>query len=72
MKSNNTFNVHALEWIDSHLKVLDQRILPEKIAFDEYDNSHGVAEAITSMRVRGAPAIGIAAAYGVALSAMQH
>ena len=72
MNSKNELNVHALEWTGESLKVLNQRILPETIAFDEYADAPGVAEAITSMRVRGAPAIGIAAAYGVALSVMQH
>ena len=72
MNSKNELNVHALEWTGKSLKVLNQRMLPETIAFDEYTDAPGVAEAITSMRVRGAPAIGIAAAYGVALSVMQH
>ena len=72
MNSKNELKVHALEWTGVSLKVLDQRLLPETIAFDEYTDAPGVAEAITSMRVRGAPAIGIAAAYGVALSVMQH
>ena len=72
MNLKNELKVHALEWTGESLKVLNQRILPETIAFDEYTDVPGVAEAITSMRVRGAPAIGIAAAYGVALSVMQH
>jgi methylthioribose-1-phosphate isomerase len=72
LNSKNELKVHALEWTGVSLKVLNQRILPETIAFDEYTDAPGVAEAITSMRVRGAPAIGIAAAYGVALSVMQH
>lgn len=64
--------VQALQWTGHSLKVLDQRRLPETIAYDEYRDAHGVAEAIKTMRVRGAPAIGIAAAYGVALSVMRH
>ena len=66
MQNNKT--VQALQWTGDTLKVLDQRQLPEKIIYDEYTDAVGVTEAITSMRVRGAPAIGIAAAYGVALS----
>jgi methylthioribose-1-phosphate isomerase len=61
--------VRALRWQDDRLLVLDQRKLPAQILYDEYDSAVGVAEAIASMRVRGAPAIGIAAAYGVALAA---
>ncbi len=72
MNLNNGLKVHALEWTGCSLKVLDQRLLPETIKFDKYDDALGVAYAIRSMQVRGAPAIGIAAAYGVALSVMKH
>lgn len=72
MTTQNSLAVQALQWTGNTLKVLDQRQLPEKIIYDEYQDATGVAEAITSMRVRGAPAIGIAAAYGVALSVRQH
>lgn len=72
MNSKNELKVHALEWTGNSLKVLDQRVLPETIVYQEYRDASGISEAITSMRVRGAPAIGIAAAYSVALSVMQH
>lgn len=68
----NKLAVQALQWNGRALKVLDQRQLPQVVAYDEYTDASGVAEAIRSMRVRGAPAIGIAAAYGVVLSAQQH
>jgi methylthioribose-1-phosphate isomerase len=61
--------VRALHWTGSALRVLDQRQLPAVIAYDDYDTAAGVAEAIQTMRVRGAPAIGVAAAYGVVLAA---
>jgi len=64
--------VQALLWTGTSLRVLDQRQLPEKLVYDEYHDAEGVSETITTMRVRGAPAIGIAAAYGVALSVIQH
>ena len=64
--------VQALIWKDNALSVLDQRQLPSVTHYDDYSDAQGVAEAITSMRVRGAPAIGIAAAYGVVLSLQQH
>ena len=64
----NKLTVQALQWTGDALKVLDQRQLPETIVYDEYTDAAGVAEAIATMRVRGAPAIGIAAAYGVVLS----
>jgi methylthioribose-1-phosphate isomerase len=68
----NNLTVQALQWTGSVLKVLDQRQLPETIVYDEYKDAVGVTEAISTMRVRGAPAIGIAAAYGVALSVRKH
>jgi len=68
----NKLAVQALQWTGNSLKVLDQRQLPERVVYDDYNDAAGVAEAIASMRVRGAPAIGIAAAYGVVLSAYRH
>ena len=72
MNLPKTLSVQALQWTGETLLVLDQRCLPDIIRYDEYSEAPGVAEAITSMRVRGAPAIGIAAAYAVVLSARQH
>ena len=68
----NKLNVHALIWQDNQLSVLDQRQLPEQVHYDIFTTAPEVAEAIKTMRVRGAPAIGIAAAYAVALSVQQH
>jgi methylthioribose-1-phosphate isomerase len=72
MSNPTQLSVQALQWSGHSLKVLDQRLLPEQIRYDEYQDAAGVTEAIASMRVRGAPAIGIAAAYGVVLSVQQH
>jgi len=72
MTQQNTLAVQALQWTGTSLKVLDQRQLPEILVYDDYYNAEGVTEAIATMRVRGAPAIGIAAAYGAALSVIQH
>ena len=72
MMIKKELKVQALEWTGTSLKVLDQRLLPEQISYDEYFDAQGVYAAIKSMRVRGAPAIGIAAGYGVALSVIQH
>jgi methylthioribose-1-phosphate isomerase len=69
---NNKLKVQALEWTGNSVKVLDQRALPEAILFNGYTDALGVTKAIKTMQVRGAPAIGIAAAYGVALSVMAH
>lgn len=72
MTEQNRPNVQALIWTGDSLKVLDQRQLPDVSVYDEYRDAEGVAEAIATMRVRGAPAIGIAAAYGVVLSCLRH
>lgn len=57
----------SLRWTGEHLEMLDQRLLPEQIVFLSLNEAEEVWEAIFSMKVRGAPAIGIAAAYGVYL-----
>ncbi|NLI69316.1 MAG: S-methyl-5-thioribose-1-phosphate isomerase [Firmicutes bacterium] len=59
-------------WDDKarNLKLLDQRILPHRILYHHCHNADDVARAIASMVVRGAPAIGICAAFGLALEAL--
>ncbi len=61
-----------IRWTNNQLKLLDQRILPLDITWLTYSSAETVAQAITDMVVRGAPAIGITAAYGVVLSAIEH
>jgi methylthioribose-1-phosphate isomerase len=58
-----------LNWAGTHLELLDQRQLPERIEYLRLTTPEEVWDAIRSLAVRGAPAIGIAAAYGVALGA---
>ena len=58
----------AIEWNGQTLSLLDQRRLPGAVNYIELDDAQAVAEAISDMVVRGAPAIGIAAAYGAAMS----
>jgi len=68
--STATFDrVRAVEWDNDRLKLLDQRYLPLREAYLHCDTVAAVAQAIGDMVVRGAPAIGIAAAYGVVLAA---
>ncbi len=61
--------VRAIEWVDGKLRILDQSKLPREQIFADLDDYRGVVLAIKEMRVRGAPAIGVAAAYGIALAA---
>jgi methylthioribose-1-phosphate isomerase len=64
--------VRALQWIDAGLRLLDQRLLPHKEVYLDCSHVEGVARAISHMVVRGAPAIGITAAYGVVLAARER
>ncbi len=59
----------AIEWLDDKLRILDQSKLPHEVSFIDLVDYHDVALAIREMKVRGAPAIGLAAAYGIALGA---
>jgi len=59
----------AIEWLDGKLRILDQSKLPGEQIFADLDNYHDVVLAIKEMRIRGAPAIGVAGAYGIALGA---
>ena len=63
--------VETLRWTHNKLEMIDQRILPAAFEYLAYDSAETVAEGIRSMVVRGAPAIGVAAAYGVALEALK-
>ncbi|QIK37963.1 S-methyl-5-thioribose-1-phosphate isomerase [Caldichromatium japonicum] len=58
----------AVRWHEGRLYLLDQRLLPERAEFVGYDQAAEVAHAIRTMVVRGAPAIGVTAAYGVVLA----
>jgi methylthioribose-1-phosphate isomerase len=68
--------VETLRWnaAAGQIEMIDQRVLPARVEFPGYDSAGTVAAAIRSMVVRGAPAIGCAAAYGVAVEArrLQH
>lgn len=60
-------NFKTLEWVNNKLRLLDQTRLPEELVYIDCEDHKSVASAIKSLQVRGAPAIGIAAAYGVVL-----
>jgi len=59
----------TLRWRNSRLEMLDQRALPAAINYLAYTSAAETAAGIRDMVVRGAPAIGVAAAYGIALEA---
>ena len=66
-----TENYKSVEWLGERLMIIDQTRLPQHEIYLELANYHQVAEAIKSLKVRGAPAIGVAAAYGIALGAQK-
>jgi methylthioribose-1-phosphate isomerase len=61
--------VRPIEWKEGRLSLLDQRWLPHEVKHVDCTTSSEVAAAIREMIVRGAPAIGVAAAYGMVLAA---
>jgi len=65
--TNRTETLHWVGNADGYLKMIDQTLLPTKLVEIECRDVASVWEAIKSLRVRGAPAIGIAAAYGVVI-----
>jgi len=59
--------IKTIEWRDDSVRMIDQRLLPTREVIRTYHDYRGVARAIKTMVIRGAPAIGVAAAMGVAL-----
>src|SRR5450759_2686477 len=62
--------IETLRWKKGRLEMIDQRVLPARFEYLPFASAAEVAEGIRAMVVRGAPAIGCAAAYGVALEAL--
>jgi methylthioribose-1-phosphate isomerase len=63
--------IRAVQWQGDHLRLLDQRLLPREERWIDCSDASQITQAIKDLVVRGAPAIGIAAAWGVALAAKQ-
>ncbi len=70
MGTSMNAGVQTLRWVDDRLEMIDQRVLPSEFRYLSFRTAQEVAEGIRSMVVRGAPAIGCATAYGVALEAL--
>lgn len=62
-------NFKAIEPVGNKLKILDQRRLPREVRYNEYDDYRDIIESIKTLEVRGAPAIGIAGAFALAIAA---
>lgn len=61
-----------LERVGNKLRIIDQTSLPEELIYLEFDDYKGIIDAIKCLKVRGAPAIGITAAYGLAVAMQQR
>src|SRR6516225_9264374 len=67
LRMENRVTFKTIEWTDDGVRMIDQTRLPGQEVYRNYTDYLGVAEAIRSMVIRGAPAIGVAAAMGIAL-----
>jgi methylthioribose-1-phosphate isomerase len=65
------YTVEPIRWTDEGVVILDQRRLPDEVVYHTYTDYRDVAKSIKEMEIRGAPAIGLAGAMGVALG-VQH
>ena len=61
----------TIEWRGDRVRILDQRKLPQAVRYLDCQNASSVAKAIRTMAIRGAPAIGVAAAMGIAIAAQK-
>jgi len=64
-------NIKTIEWVDNCSRMVDQTLIPREFKLVDIKTSQGMYDAIKTMIVRGAPAIGIAGAHGVVLAAME-
>ena len=58
----------TVEWRDGAVRLIDQRLLPGRLEFIDCRTVEEVCEAISSLAVRGAPALGASGGYGIALA----
>lgn len=66
-----TSKIRTIEWIDNYSRMVDQTKFPEKFEYVDIKTGQGMFDAIKTMIVRGAPAIGIAGAHGIVLFAQE-
>ena len=64
-------SLRTVEWKDNKVIMIDQTKLPNQLVFVKYDDYNQVADAIRTLVVRGAPAIGVSGAFGLALAVLQ-
>ena len=64
-------NNSSIAWLGNRVRILDQTQLPREEVYLELDDYQSIASAITELKIRGAPAIGVAGAYAIALGALK-
>ena len=67
----NVTGLRTVEWKDNKVIMIEQTKLPNELIFVEYDDFNQIANAIKTLIVRGAPAIGVSGAFGLGLAALQ-
>ena len=65
----NFFSLKTIEWRNGEVRLIDQQLIPKKLSYIRCRSYLEIVNAIKNMNVRGAPAIGVAAAMGLALAA---
>ncbi len=63
--------IQPIEWLNNRVKILDQTRLPQEETYLELKRYQDIASAINELKIRGAPAIGVAGAYAIALGALE-
>ena len=63
--------LRTIEWKNDSVVMIDQTKLPGELVFVKYIDYNDIADAIRTLVVRGAPAIGVSGAFGIALAALQ-
>jgi methylthioribose-1-phosphate isomerase len=64
-------NPPVIEWRENAVHIIDQRVLPHTVDILHCHKTADVCDAIRSLAIRGAPALGVAAAYAIALGAVR-
>mgnify|MGYP001162229370 CR=1 FL=1 len=70
-ESKTNSSIRTIEWKSNKVIMIDQTKLPSELVFVEYDDYNQIADAIRNLVVRGAPAIGVSGAFGLALAALK-
>jgi len=65
-------NIRTIDWKNNKVRIIDQSKLPQKLAYLDIDKAAKLRQAIKELKVRGAPALGAAAAFGVYLGIKDH